>query len=149
MKFILPLILIAVLCKKYTAGEWKPCTTNIQVKQNCPCTRYEAMLYGVVIVLLIPNFGTTWRRTVIFCPSRSNPMVRGRGDHLDRQLNKLQGRSGSFGKETNLVHLTGIETKFLQCSARRLYYRQYPASLKKYAVLQKKFCLYNSKSRQG
>ena len=107
------------------------------------------MLYSVGTVPLTPNFGTTWRRTVSFCPSRYNPKVRGRGGHLDRQLNKLQGPFGSFGKETNLVHLRGIETKFLQCSSRRLYYLQYSAIFKKYTVLQQKFCLQKSKSRQG
>jgi hypothetical protein len=102
------------------------------------------MLYSVGIVPLTPNFGTTWRRTVSFCRSRFNPKVKGHGGHLDRQLNKLQGRSGGFGKETNLVHLREIETIFLRCSSRRLYYLQYPAIFKKYAVLQQKFCLQKS-----
>lgn len=66
------------------------------------------MFGSVGLMALIVNFGTTWRRTVTFCPSRFNPVERGGGGHLDRQLNELQGRSGGFGRDTNLVHLTGI-----------------------------------------
>ena len=61
------------------------------------------------IAPLILNFGTTWRRTVSFRPSRFNPVERVHGVLVGR----LHGRSGGFVKEINTVPVTGVETKYV------------------------------------
>jgi hypothetical protein len=72
---------------------------------------------------LILNLYTKWKWLVSLTPRSLGSLPPGGKSHwyrLGRRLDGPQGRSGHFAKQKDLLHLPGVESRFLGCPSRRL-----------------------------
>jgi hypothetical protein len=66
------------------------------------------------------GIGTTWKCGQIHAPATLPPRGKARSTNWIVGWGRPQGRHGCRGNEKNLLHLSGIKSRFLGCPARIL-----------------------------